>query len=271
MVTGCEMRYSKSSPSSPAEASATMVLEDAPICPCMASACACCELGARRRHGRRRSLRHSSLSRTAATTTASSAHASSNDAVIGIVRLRIQHRRRRGIVRQFRRRPLHVLRRIQLAHKRNRPPRHQRELHLVPILARGVIDDRPSFEHRLPAGRQNQPVARFPNRRWNHVTGLHLALLGVGGIDIHAALLLRPRRRQRLEILLELPLQFRVGEANAGRRAQIHGSHFAAIQHQRELLALRLLLARGFACALRQSRPATVSPPNFSSTRAPFN
>ncbi len=43
-----------------------------------------------------------------------------------------------------------------------------------------------------------------------------------------------------------MPLQFRVGEAHAGRRAQIHRSHFAAIQQQRELLALRLLLARGF-------------------------
>ncbi len=158
----------------------------------------------------------------------------------------MQNRRRRGIVRQIRRRPLHILRRIQLAHKRNRPPRHQRELHLVPILARGVVDNRPSLEHRLPAGRQNQPVARFPHRRWNHVTRLHLALPRVGGIDIHAALLLRPRRRQRREIILELPLQFRVGEADSGRRAQIHGAQFAAIQQQRELLALRLLIARGF-------------------------
>ena len=78
----------------------------------------------------------------------------------------------RRILRQFRRRPLHVPRLIQLADERNRPARDQRQPHIGPVLARRVVDDRPAFERRLAALAEDQPVARFPDRRGNHVAGL---------------------------------------------------------------------------------------------------
>ena len=52
--------------------------------------------------------------------------------------------------------------------------------------------------------------------------------------------------------------------------AEIHGAQFAAIQHEGELLALRLLVAAGNGRPLTIA-PVTVSLPNFNSTRAPLS
>ena len=66
-----------------------------------------------------------------------------------------------------------------------------------------------------PLVAENQAVARFPHRRRNHVAGRDVAFFGVGGIDIDAALLLGSRGRERGQVILELLLQFRIGEAHA--------------------------------------------------------
>ena len=159
----------------------------------------------------------------------------------------MHHRPGGPVIRQFRRRPVHILGRIELAHERNRPARNQRKLNLGPILTGGVVHNGPAFQHRLcfldHLLAENQTVTRFPDGRRDRVIGHHLALFRIGGIDIHAAFVFRARRRERCQIILELLLQLRIGEADSVGRAQIHVAQLARIQQQRELLALRLLVA----------------------------
>jgi hypothetical protein len=161
----------------------------------------------------------------------------------------MHHRTRRRVVRQFRYRPLHVLRRVQLADERNRPARNQRELHLGPILAGGIIHDGPPFERGLALIAENQPVARLPHRRRDHVAGGHRALPGVAGIDVHATLVLGPRRRQRRQVILELRLQLGVGEADAAGGAQVDGAQIARVEQQGQVFALALLVGAGHHAA----------------------
>ena len=161
--------------------------------------------------------------------------------ILLLERAGMDHRLRRRVVGQFGGRTIHVLRRVQLADERNRPAGYQRQVDLGPILAGGVIHDRPAFQHgRLVA--EYQAVTGFPDRRGNHVAGGDVALPGVGGIDIDAALLLRARGYQRRQVVLELLLQFRIGKAQAGGRAQVDGAELAGIQHEIELIVLRLFV-----------------------------
>ncbi len=87
-------------------------------------------------------------------------------------------------------------------------------MHIRPVLAGGVVDDRPAFERGLPGVGEQQPIARFPRRHRHDVVRLDVARFRIGGIDIDAALILRPGAGQSGEIILELQLQLRVGEAD---------------------------------------------------------
>ena len=156
------------------------------------------------------------------------------------------NRRRDGLIlRQLGALPLNIFRRIQLADERNRLAGDQRQMHIRPVLAGRVVDDRPAFERGLRRFLEQQPVARFPGRHRHDVSRLHVARFRIGRIDIDAALVLRARAGQRREIILELQLQLRIGEANRSRRREIHVAQFAGIHQQRQLFALGMVLIAG--------------------------
>ena len=75
-----------------------------------------------------------------------------------LVRLRGQAR----IQLRLHHRPRHVERPIQVLNEADRPAAHQRQLHLVPIVVRLVLDDRPPLDHSLPPAPPSPSALSLP-------------------------------------------------------------------------------------------------------------
>ncbi len=106
------------------------------------------------------------------------------------------------------------------------------ELHLLPILARGVVDDGPGLEVHL-AGAEHHAVAGLPGRRFGHVGELHFVGTAAGKRYLHlqraigAGARIRDRRglagasvghRERLEKVVDLVGRHAHAQGFAGHR-----------------------------------------------------
>ena len=129
-----------------------------------------------------------------------------------------------------------VFRLIQLADEGNGFAGYQRELHIGPVVAGGVVDNGPAFQQGLIAGAEQQAVARFPCGHGNNVAGAHLAGFGIGGIDIDALLVLRAGTGDGSEVIAELELQLRIGEPDGRGGGDIQVAEVARIGENCELL-----------------------------------
>ena len=232
MVTGCAMRYSKRSPSS-----RPLAVPSSSLGPTLRCACGGHHgrgRGPRRRHGGLRGAIEALL------------RSIFRHLFHLVERARVHHRTGRRIVGQFRLRAGDIFRRVELADEGDGAAGDQREIHIGPVLAGGVIDDRPPFEHRRLVA-EDQPVAGFPHRRGNHVAGGDVVRRGVAGIDIHAALVLGAGGGEHRQVILELLLDLGIGEAQSAGGGQIDGAEFAAVEQQIELVARGLFVGAGNA------------------------
>ena len=76
-------------------------------------------------------------------------------------------------------RPRRDHRRPEVRLERERRARDERELHVLPVLARQVLHDAPRLEIGVALGVDDQPVRRSPHRRLGHVPDLQLVGLAV--------------------------------------------------------------------------------------------
>ena len=74
---------------------------------------------------------------------------------------------------------------VQVVAKRHRRARSDAELDPVPVLARGVVDDRPPLHVHLAGLVHHQPVARLPGRRLGNVGELQPVCRGARKADLH--------------------------------------------------------------------------------------
>src|ERR1035441_4520841 len=112
-------------------------------------------------------------------------------------------------------------------------------------LAGSVVDDGPPFQRGVALLIEDQPIAGFPDRHGNHIAGCDLALLRVRGIDVDAAFFLGARLVDGGEIVLQLGLQLRIGEADGTGGGKVQSPEIAGIEQQYHLLAVRFLFFRG--------------------------
>ena len=86
---------------------------------------------------------------------------------------------------------------VQVVAKRHRRARSDAQLDAVPVLARGVVDDRPPLHVHLAGLVHHQPVARLPGRRLGDVGELQPVRRGARKADLHVDERLAPLARAR--------------------------------------------------------------------------
>ncbi len=177
-----------------------------------------------------------------------------------------------AILGQLRRGPLHVARRIKLADEGNGPAGNHRQLHVVPVLAGGVIDDGPAFESGLCRAGEQEPVTRLPHGGGSHVAGHQLARGRPQRVDVDAAAILRAGVVEDAEIVLEQRLLLRIGKLHGGGRAQVDGAKLPGIGEQGHGFVLNRLAAVARRPRPREPAmvPVMVSVPSLISSSAPF-
>jgi hypothetical protein len=154
------------------------------------------------------------------------------------VRRAARGRRDREEIIGLQRFALHHPNRLQIEAERERRARADAELHVLPVLARGVVDDGPRLERDLPVVLHRHAVARLPRRRLGHVRQPQEASLRSGrDPDLHVD---EPARSHRGALR-----RVRDGRGFAGLRVD-DGERFQEVVDlvtgnlERELVALHL-------------------------------
>ncbi len=125
-------------------------------------------------------------------------------AVVAAVRRDAGRRRDREALLGLQRVALHLAHAPQIVLERQRRARADADQHALPILAGGVVDDRPALEHDLAVRADDDPIARLPRRRLGDVRQHDIGGRGRRELQLHhevravVGLLARDRDRQRL-------------------------------------------------------------------------
>ena len=111
--------------------------------------------------------------------------------------------------------PRHEQRLIQVHLERDRPARHQRHAHVLPVLVRGVLDDGPALQRRLAVLVEHQPIAALPHRRFDDITDLHRPLSFAAKLHGDAFLLAVVGIGEHIQRAVQFAVEHRVEEAHA--------------------------------------------------------
>ena len=125
-----------------------------------------------------------------------------------------------------------------MLYKALRSASNQRKLDVVPVLANGVIDDRPALQQRfgVSAVGQHDAIGALPNRHLADVAHAQIALALAGGRDCHATNILGAAGCDKTEITAHFLIQVLLNDAHAGRRRELEGAQLAGIGHQRDAI-----------------------------------
>ena len=102
----------------------------------------------------------------------------------------------RGVKFRHDRRARNVERLVKVFNERNGPPAHETQLHVLPIVIGLVFHDGPALQHPLfvgLSGRQDEPVARTPDRRFDHVADADVPFARAVEMNFHGLLVLVAR------------------------------------------------------------------------------
>ena len=148
--------------------------------------------------------------------------------------------------------------------ERLRRARNQGKLHIFPILANRVIDDRPTLEKRLLAGLvgEDDSVGALPDRHLADIAHKNVTIACAGRGEAHAPHVTRARRTDQAEIAADFIVEFALGDANRRARAQFEVAHLTGVGHDREsghIFELVFVLAARPACFLDAQQPASGS------------
>ena len=113
---------------------------------------------------------------------------------------------------RFHGRTVDIERIVEVHLEADRPAADQRHLHSRPVLIRRILDQRPPLQERLVLVRQDQPVARLPDRSFDHVADLDLPLAVAGKVQRHRLLQTVVRQSQHIQRTAELGLDHGIGE-----------------------------------------------------------
>ena len=140
-------------------------------------------------------------------------------------RARIGRRPQRGEQFRLDQRPIDEERVVQVHPERDRPAADQGHLDAGPVFVGRVLDDRPALQVRLFLLVEHQPIAGLPDRAFDDVADLDLALAFAREVQADGLLLRVVGQRQRFQGAAELVLDHRVLEAQPLHFVQLHAAN----------------------------------------------
>src|SRR5690606_18423325 len=96
-------------------------------------------------------------------------------------------------------RPGQELRLMQIHDKRDRPAADERQLNVVPVLCRGVVDNCPALQQGRLVVLEHQSIAGFPKRCFLDVADRHIPLTGATEVELDLLLIVAARGGEQIE------------------------------------------------------------------------
>ncbi len=155
------------------------------------------------------------------------------------MRLRSDH----GVLRHRHHRAPRVVGLRKILHKRLGRARHQRQFHVSPIFADGVIDDGPALQQRLAFIRDHDSVGALPHRNLADVADQQTALAFACGRDGHAAHVLIAGGGDEAQIFSNFVIHIFFGDTHAGGGIQFEHADFPTVADDGNLIDRDLLVA----------------------------
>ena len=131
----------------------------------------------------------------------------------------------------------HPTRRVQVVAEGDGRTGGERELHVAPLLAAGVVDHGPALQERLALALlgEHYPVRRLPHRRLHHVAHHQVVGVRVVEADGHLHLLKHPLPCRSVEATVKLQREVAILQRHALDLAEPHDLQLLA-RHQRHLV-----------------------------------